>query len=147
MVGWISQSICKSSIPVEKVIIGNLRKPLVVSGAMSDISDFLQSYNETLRQGIAGADMPPGLTERFDFDSCVKRQDGREVYFVTQKTAGRRGVLCVTDTSSGENAGLEGAVMIYMVTLREIEGLSLGNAGTFFQYYAASITNPFAVVL
>ena len=40
---------------------------------MSDISDFLQSYNETLQQEIAGTNMPPELTERFSFtfDSCV----------------------------------------------------------------------------
>ena len=71
---------------------------------MSDISDFLQFYNETLRQEIAGADMPTELTERFTFDSCVKQQDVREVYFVTQKSGGQRAVLRVTDSDSGENA-------------------------------------------
>ena len=39
---------------------------------MSDISEFLQSYTETLQQEIAGADMPSELTEQFDFNSCVK---------------------------------------------------------------------------
>ena len=48
---------------------------------MSDVSEFLKTYNETLRQEIVGADMPPELTERFDFDSCVKQQDGRENRF------------------------------------------------------------------
>ena len=41
---------------------------------MSDVSEFLQSYNETLRQEIAGVDLSPELTERFAFDSCVKKQ-------------------------------------------------------------------------
>ena len=32
--------------------------------------------------------MPPELTERFIFDSCVKRKEGREVYFVTRRSDG-----------------------------------------------------------
>ena len=40
---------------------------------MSDISDFLQSYNEMLRQEIAGADMLLELTERFTFDNVFER--------------------------------------------------------------------------
>jgi len=44
---------------------------------MSDVSEFLKTYTETLRQEVAGEDMPPELTQRFDFDSCVKQQDGR----------------------------------------------------------------------
>jgi len=70
---------------------------------LSDISEFLQSYNETLRQEIAGADMPTELTERFTFESCVKQQDGREVYFVTQKSDGQRAVLRAADSDCGEN--------------------------------------------
>lgn len=78
---------------------------------MSDISEFLQSYGETLREEIAGADMPPELTERFIFDSCVKRKDGREVYFVTQRSDGLRAVLRVTDGQDGENAAAEYAIL------------------------------------
>jgi len=44
---------------------------------MPDIAEFLHSYNEKLREGIAGVDMPPELTERFILDSCVKRLDER----------------------------------------------------------------------
>lgn len=78
---------------------------------MSDISEFLQSYTETLRQEIADADMPPGLTERFAFDSCVKNQDGRAVYFVTQKSDDTRAVLRVTDADCSENAAAEAAIL------------------------------------
>jgi len=52
--------------------------------------------------------MPTELTERFTFDSCVKKQDGREVYFITQKSGGLRAVLRVTDSGSGENAAAYG---------------------------------------
>ena len=70
---------------------------------MSDISEFLQSYNKTLRQKIAGVGMPAGLAERFTFDSCVKKQDGREVYFATQKSDGQRAVIRAANTDSGKN--------------------------------------------
>lgn len=36
---------------------------------MSDISEFLQSYNETLQQGIADADMSPELITGIDWPS------------------------------------------------------------------------------
>ena len=78
---------------------------------MSDVSEFLQSYSVTLRREIAGADMPPELTEWFNFDSCVKHQDGREVYFVTQRQNGQRAVLRITGSSTGENAAAEGTVL------------------------------------
>jgi hypothetical protein len=78
---------------------------------LSDISEFLRSYGEALRQEIAGADMPPELMERFAFDSLVKRQDGRELYFVTRKSDGARAVLRVTGAESGENAAAESAVL------------------------------------
>jgi len=78
---------------------------------LSDVSEFLQSYSETLQQEIVGADMPTELTERFTFDSFVKRQDGREVYFVTQKSDGQRAVLRVTESGSGENATTENEML------------------------------------
>jgi serine/threonine protein kinase len=93
---------------------------------VSDISDFLLSYDETLRQEVSVSDMPPGLTEWFAFDSCVKQRDGRAVYFVAQKSDGRRAVLRVTDTpavptvpstpaessrNSEDNAAAEGAIL------------------------------------
>jgi len=78
---------------------------------MSDISDFLQTYNDALRNEIADADMPPELIERFIFDSCVKQQDGREVYFITRKSDGQRAVLRISDCESGENAATESAVL------------------------------------
>ena len=78
---------------------------------MSDISEFLQSYGATLQQEIAGADMPLELAEQFIFDSLVKRHDGREVYFVTRKSDGKRAVLRITNADSGENATAESAVL------------------------------------
>jgi len=45
---------------------------------LSDISDFLQSYTETLWQEIAGADMPTELTERVAFGSCENNRTGRK---------------------------------------------------------------------
>ena len=78
---------------------------------MSDVSDFLKQYNDTLRQELTGTDMPAELTERFTFDSCIKRQSGREVYFVTRKADGLRAVLRITDSKSGENAAAESAIL------------------------------------
>ena len=91
---------------------------------MSDISEFLQSYNETLQQGIVDADMPHELTERFDFDSCVKQQDGQEVYFITQKSDGIRAVLRITDNDHSENAAAESAVLWSGGTVPLLSGCS-----------------------
>ena len=94
---------------------------------MSDISEFLQSYNETLRHEVAGADMPIELTERFTFDSCVKQQDGREVYFITQKSDGLRAVLRVTDNDSGENAASKARFWQSSTTQRYQRRAALGS--------------------
>jgi len=55
-------------------------------------------------QEISDVGMPAGLAEQFAFVSCIKQQDGREAYFVTQKSVGKRAVLRVADSDSGENA-------------------------------------------
>ena len=78
---------------------------------MSDIADFLQSYNAALQQEIAGADMPFRLKEQFTFDSLEKRQSGREVYFVTRKLDGKRAVLRITGPDCGDNAAAEGVIL------------------------------------
>lgn len=78
---------------------------------MSDIADFLKSYKATLQYEIAAADMPPALTEQFTFDSLEKKQHGREVYFVTRKSDGKRGVLRVTGADGIENAAAESAIL------------------------------------
>ena len=78
---------------------------------MSDIADFLKSYKATLQHEIAAADMPPALTEQFTFDSLEKKQPGREVYFVTRKSDGKRGVLRVTGADGIENAAAESAIL------------------------------------
>jgi hypothetical protein len=80
----------------------------------------MQSYGETIRQGMTDADMPAELSERFTFDSCVKRQDGREVYFVTRKADGQRAVLRVTDAARGESVAAAFTI-----------GLSVGQARGF----------------
>ncbi|HHW93210.1 MAG TPA: protein kinase [Clostridiaceae bacterium] len=78
---------------------------------MSDIANFLQSYNEALQQEIAGADLPFGLKEQFTFDSLEKRQSGREVYFVTRKWDGKRAVLRITSQGCGDNAIAEATIL------------------------------------
>ena len=78
---------------------------------LSDISEFLRSYSETLHKEILGADMPVELKERFTFDSCVKQRPGREVYYITRKEDGRRAVLRVTDPTSGEDAVAESIIL------------------------------------
>lgn len=78
---------------------------------MSDVSVFLQSYNEALQRKIAEADMPPELTENFTFESLEKKQPGREVYFVTRKSDGKRAVLHVTTAGSPESAAAEGEAL------------------------------------
>lgn len=78
---------------------------------MSDISEFLHSYNEILQQEIAGADMPQELTEQFVFDSLIKQNDEREVYFITRKSDSLRAVLRITSAESGEDAVAESMIL------------------------------------
>lgn len=78
---------------------------------MSDISAFLQFYNEALQREIAEADMPPELMKQFTFDSLEKKKPDREVYFVTEKADGKRAVLHVTAAGSPEDAAAEGEVL------------------------------------
>lgn len=78
---------------------------------MSDVPVFLQSYTEALQREIAEADMPPELTELFTFDSLEKKQPGREIYFITRKSDGKRAVLHAAAAGSPENAAAEGEVL------------------------------------
>ena len=55
--------------------------------------------------------MPPELTENFTFESLEKKQPGREVYFVTRKSDGKRAVLHVTTAGSPESAAAEGEAL------------------------------------
>ncbi|NLJ70052.1 MAG: protein kinase [Clostridiaceae bacterium] len=78
---------------------------------MSDVSEFLQSYSEKLQQEIADADMPLELTEGFFFDSLIKQNDEKEVYFITRKSDGLRAVLRITSTESSEDAAAESMIL------------------------------------
>jgi hypothetical protein len=101
--------------------------PKEVSRTIDDIAEFLRSYNDTLRQEIAGADMPPELPELYEFESCVKQKDGREVYFVKRKADGSRAVLRVTDAdyeyfaSYGGNAQIDGYSTTAYLFLRDMK--------------------------
>lgn len=79
---------------------------------MSDVSEFLQLYNETLSKEVEGSDMPSELKEQFAFNSCVKHLEGREVYFVTRKSDDKRAVLRITNANSGENAASESEILL-----------------------------------
>jgi len=78
---------------------------------LSDITEFLQSYNEMLQQELADADMPSELTERFVFDSLIKRNDEKEVYFIRRKSDGLRTVLRITSAENGEDAASESLIL------------------------------------
>ncbi|NLM19340.1 MAG: protein kinase [Clostridiaceae bacterium] len=78
---------------------------------MSDVSEFLQLYSEKLQEEIAGADMPPELTKGFVFDSLIKQNDGKEVYFITRKSDGLRAVLRITSKESSEDATAESMIL------------------------------------
>lgn len=78
---------------------------------MNDASEFLQSYQTALEDALLKRDMPPIIKENFLFDSLVKQQDEREVYFVSKKTEGQRCVLRITPIKSAENACAEAVLL------------------------------------
>lgn len=78
---------------------------------MNDASEFLQSYQTALEDALLKRDIPPIIKENFLFDSLVKQQDEREVYFVSKKVEGQRCVLRITPIKSAENACAEAVLL------------------------------------
>ena len=78
---------------------------------MVDSSGFLDYYHHTLREWVTGADIPPDIKEQFVFESLVKQQSGREVYFVTRIADGQRAVLRVTEEGQAEDIRAEKEIL------------------------------------
>ncbi len=74
---------------------------------MSESSGFLDYYHQTLKAWVTDANIPPEIKEQFVFDSLVKQQAGREVYFVTRISDGKRAVLRVTEEGQAEDIRTE----------------------------------------
>jgi serine/threonine protein kinase len=74
-------------------------------------SGFLDYYHQTLRDWVTGADIPPDIKEQFVFESLVKQQAGREVYFVTRIADGKRAVLRVTAEGQAEDIRAEKEIL------------------------------------
>jgi hypothetical protein len=74
---------------------------------LTDSSGFLDYYHQTLRNWVTDADIPLEIKEQFVFESLVKQQAGREVYFVTRISDGRRAVLRVTEQGKAEDIRAE----------------------------------------
>lgn len=78
---------------------------------MSKSSGFLDYYQQTLREWVTGADIPPDIKEQFVFESLVKQQEGREMYFVTRVSDGKRAVLRVTEEGKAEDIRAEKEIL------------------------------------
>ncbi|MGI6689200.1 MAG: hypothetical protein ACOX6Y_12800 [Christensenellales bacterium] len=78
---------------------------------MTGSSGFLDYYHQTLRDWVTGADIPPDIKEQFVFESLVKQQAGREVYFVTRIADGKRAVLRVTAEGQAEDIRAEKEIL------------------------------------
>lgn len=74
---------------------------------MSESSGFLDYYHQTLKAWVTDANIPPEIKEQFVFESLVKQQAGREVYFVTRISDGKRAVLRVTEEGQAEDIRTE----------------------------------------
>ncbi len=74
---------------------------------MAKSSDFLDYYHQTLREWVTDANIPPDIKEQYVFESLVKQQAGREVYFVTRISDGQRAVLRVTEEGKAEDIQAE----------------------------------------
>jgi serine/threonine protein kinase len=70
---------------------------------LSESSGFLDYYHQTLRDWVSDADIPPDIKEQYTFDSLIKQQAGREVYFVTRKQDHARAVLRITEKGKAED--------------------------------------------
>ena len=78
---------------------------------MSDVNDFLNSYQETLDHVIQTIDWPEEILATYSFDSCLKHNPGKEVYLVTDKRTSGKAILRVTSHESGDRADTEWEIL------------------------------------
>lgn len=74
---------------------------------MSESSGFLDYYQQTIKTWVTDADIPQDIKEHYAFESLIKQQAGREVYFVTRLSDGKRAVLRVTAEGDAESVAVE----------------------------------------
>ena len=78
---------------------------------MSDIHDFLNSYQETLDNEIQTADWPAEIRAIYHFESCLKHEAEKEVYLVRDTRTGGLAILRATSHDSGDRAEAEWAIL------------------------------------
>jgi hypothetical protein len=74
---------------------------------MGDAAEFLGGYQKTLETEVAKTDLPPQLLELFQFESCLKHKDGKEVYLVVDRRTGGKAILRATRLDGGDKADAE----------------------------------------
>jgi serine/threonine protein kinase len=74
---------------------------------MGDAAEFLSGYQRTLETEVAKVELPPQLFELFQFESCLKHKDGKEVYLVIDRRTGGRAILRSTAVDAGDKADAE----------------------------------------
>lgn len=78
---------------------------------MSDIREFLDSYQETLSMTIDFSGWPPELLSIYMFESCLKHTDDKQVYLVVDQRTGGKAVLRVTTLDSTDRADAEWEIL------------------------------------
>ena len=78
---------------------------------MSDVHQFLNSYQEALDHEIHTAGWPEEILATYSFESCLKHDGGKEVYLVRDRRTGAKVILRVTSHDSGDRADAEWAIL------------------------------------
>ena len=64
---------------------------------MFEQSGFLDYYHQTLKEWVSDAVIPQEIKEQYIFESLIKQQAGREMYFISRLSDGKRAVLRITE--------------------------------------------------
>lgn len=81
---------------------------------MSDVAQFLSSYNRMLDDALVAAGLPAELQAQFRFDSCLVQKPDKELYVVTRKADGMRGLLRMTRGASPAGAVAEANILYHL---------------------------------
>lgn len=81
---------------------------------MSDVAQFLSSYNKMLDDALDRAGLPADLQAQYRFESCIVQKPDKELYVVTRKGDGMRGMLRISRDESPASAVAEATVLYYL---------------------------------
>jgi hypothetical protein len=64
-------------------------------GGVSDSQEFLAQYRQAVERGADADDIPGWIRRLYSFESCLKHQDGKQVYLVLDRRTGGLAILRV----------------------------------------------------